>query len=169
MCRIRQRNENGSYALCLLHEGEVIHYRIDRDRKDKLSIPDGKQFDTLWQVCHEVFLLSAEQQMSGPKQNHICRNAAKASLRGLCSLSCSIYDFQSASLTFVRELHAALPSYLQLVEHYSYKPDGLLRVLTEPSPRQDGHAGTMTLRTGQRHRTSCSSDPSEHFPFSQDS
>uniref|UniRef100_H2MHT2 Tyrosine-protein kinase n=1 Tax=Oryzias latipes TaxID=8090 RepID=H2MHT2_ORYLA len=73
---IRQRNENGSYALCLLHEGEVIHYRIDRDRKDKLSIPDGKQFDTLW----------------------------------------------------------------QLVEHYSYKPDGLLRVLTEPSPRQDGHA-----------------------------
>ncbi|XP_023816381.1 tyrosine-protein kinase SYK isoform X1 [Oryzias latipes] len=76
---IRQRNENGSYALCLLHEGEVIHYRIDRDRKDKLSIPDGKQFDTLW----------------------------------------------------------------QLVEHYSYKPDGLLRVLTEPSPRQDGHAGLI--------------------------
>uniref|UniRef100_A0A3B3D668 Spleen tyrosine kinase n=1 Tax=Oryzias melastigma TaxID=30732 RepID=A0A3B3D668_ORYME len=76
---IRQRNENGSYALGLLHEGEVIHYRIDRDRKNKLSIPDGKQFDTLW----------------------------------------------------------------QLVEHYSYKPDGLLRVLTEPSPRQDGQAGLI--------------------------
>uniref|UniRef100_A0A673BVH6 Tyrosine-protein kinase n=1 Tax=Sphaeramia orbicularis TaxID=375764 RepID=A0A673BVH6_9TELE len=71
---IRQRDVNGSYALCLLHEGQVMHYRIDRDRSGKLSIPDGKKFDTLW----------------------------------------------------------------QLVEHYSYKPDGLLRVLTEPCPRPDG-------------------------------
>ncbi|XP_041666915.1 tyrosine-protein kinase SYK isoform X2 [Cheilinus undulatus] len=71
---IRQRDQNGSYALCLLHEGQVMHYRIDRDPMGKLSIPDGKKFDTLW----------------------------------------------------------------QLVEHYSYKPDGLLRVLTEPCPRPDG-------------------------------
>ncbi|XP_061554506.1 tyrosine-protein kinase SYK isoform X1 [Phycodurus eques] len=71
---IRQRDVNGSYALCLLHEGEVMHYRIDEDRSGKLSIPDGKKFDTLW----------------------------------------------------------------QLVEHYSYKPDGLLQVLTEPSPRPEG-------------------------------
>lgn len=48
--RIRQRDLNGSYALCLLHEGQVMHYRIDRDRTGKLSIPDGKKFDTLWQV-----------------------------------------------------------------------------------------------------------------------
>ncbi|XP_017289497.1 tyrosine-protein kinase SYK isoform X2 [Kryptolebias marmoratus] len=78
---IRQRDENGSYALCLLHEGQVMHYRIDRDRQNKLSIPDGKKFDTLW----------------------------------------------------------------QLVEHYSYKSDGLLRVLTEPSPRPDGE----TVRIGR--------------------
>ncbi|KAE8284716.1 Tyrosine-protein kinase SYK [Larimichthys crocea] len=71
---IRQRDQNGSYALCLLHEGQVMHYRIDRDSAGKLSIPDGKKFDTLW----------------------------------------------------------------QLVEHYSYKPDGLLRVLTEPCQRPDG-------------------------------
>ncbi|XP_061590523.1 tyrosine-protein kinase SYK isoform X2 [Cololabis saira] len=71
---IRQRDQSGSYALCLLHEGLVMHYRIDRDQTGKLSIPDGKKFDTLW----------------------------------------------------------------QLVEHYSYKPDGLLRVLTEPCPRPDG-------------------------------
>ncbi|KAM4532021.1 tyrosine-protein kinase SYK isoform 1-T3 [Fundulus diaphanus] len=70
---IRQRDQNGSYALCLLHEGQVMHYRIDRDSTGKLSIPDGKKFDTLW----------------------------------------------------------------QLVEHYSYKPDGLLRVLTEACPRPD--------------------------------
>ncbi|KAM4528058.1 tyrosine-protein kinase SYK isoform 1-T4 [Odontesthes bonariensis] len=74
---IRQRDQNGSYALCLLHEGQVMHYRIDRDRTGKLSIPDGKKFDTLW----------------------------------------------------------------QLVEHYSYKPDGLLRVLTEPCPRPGGETG----------------------------
>ncbi|KAG8455364.1 hypothetical protein GDO86_001529 [Hymenochirus boettgeri] len=54
---IRERDNNGSYALCLLHDRKVSHYRIDR------------------------MLL------------------------------------------------------LQLVEHYSYKPDGLLRVLREPCPR----------------------------------
>ncbi|KAM7393435.1 hypothetical protein PAMA_008200 [Pampus argenteus] len=78
---IRQRDANGSYALCLLHEGQVMHYRIDRDRTGKLSIPDGKKFDTLW----------------------------------------------------------------QLVEHYSYKPDGLLRVLTEPCARPDGGIGQPPL------------------------
>ncbi|KAJ8287339.1 hypothetical protein GJAV_G00050410 [Gymnothorax javanicus] len=71
---IRQRETNGSFALCLLHGGTVMHYRIDRDKAGKLSIPAGKQFDTLW----------------------------------------------------------------QLVEHYSYKPDGLLRVLTTPCPRPEG-------------------------------
>uniref|UniRef100_A0A8C5K1U3 Tyrosine-protein kinase n=1 Tax=Jaculus jaculus TaxID=51337 RepID=A0A8C5K1U3_JACJA len=65
---IRARDNNGSFALCLLHEGKVLHYRIDKDKTGKLSIPEGKKFDTLW----------------------------------------------------------------QLVEHYSYKPDGLLRVLTVP-------------------------------------
>ncbi|KAI7793016.1 tyrosine-protein kinase SYK isoform X3 [Triplophysa rosa] len=67
---IRERETNGrlvSYALCLLHSNQVMHYRIDKDKAGKLSIPDGKKFDTLW----------------------------------------------------------------QLVEHYSYKPDGLIRVLTE--------------------------------------
>nr|KAF6398659.1 spleen associated tyrosine kinase [Molossus molossus] len=74
---IRARDNNGSYALCLLHEGKVLHYRIDKDKTGKLSIPDGKKFDTLW----------------------------------------------------------------QLVEHYSYKPDGLLRVLTVPCQKlgQTGH------------------------------
>ncbi|CAH6799315.1 Syk [Phodopus roborovskii] len=78
LCRIRARDNNGSYALCLLHEGKVLHYRIDRDKTGKLSIPEGKKFDTLW----------------------------------------------------------------QLVEHYSYKPDGLLRVLTVPCQKigaQMGH------------------------------
>jgi len=31
-----------------------MHYRIDKDRAGKLSIPDGKKFDTLWQVIKPV-------------------------------------------------------------------------------------------------------------------
>uniref|UniRef100_A0A4W3IP53 Tyrosine-protein kinase n=1 Tax=Callorhinchus milii TaxID=7868 RepID=A0A4W3IP53_CALMI len=54
---IRDRDSNGSYALCLLHEGKPYHYRIDRDKTGKLSIQDGKKFDTLWQMvdhyCHK--------------------------------------------------------------------------------------------------------------------
>uniref|UniRef100_A0A673IK14 Tyrosine-protein kinase n=1 Tax=Sinocyclocheilus rhinocerous TaxID=307959 RepID=A0A673IK14_9TELE len=75
-----QRENNGrnvSYALCLRHNNQVMHYRIDKDKAGKLSIPDGKKFDTLW----------------------------------------------------------------QLVEHYSYKPDGLLRVLTETCPRPSQDSG----------------------------
>ncbi|XP_036595059.1 tyrosine-protein kinase SYK isoform X2 [Trichosurus vulpecula] len=76
---IRARDNNGSYALCLLHEGKVLHYRIDKDKTGKLSIPDGKKFDTLW----------------------------------------------------------------QLVEHYSYKPDGLLRVLTVPCQKIGSENGNI--------------------------
>ncbi|NXS15206.1 KSYK kinase, partial [Mystacornis crossleyi] len=78
---IRERDSNGSYALCLLNDGKVLHYRIDRDKTGKLSIPDGKRFDTLW----------------------------------------------------------------QLVEHYSYKPDGLLRVLTIPCPQHGSENGDLRL------------------------
>ncbi|KAK0137871.1 Tyrosine-protein kinase SYK [Merluccius polli] len=46
---IRQKDAN-SYALCLVHEGHVMHYLIDKDRSAKLSIPDGRKFDTLWQI-----------------------------------------------------------------------------------------------------------------------
>uniref|UniRef100_A0A8C5SM37 SH2 domain-containing protein n=1 Tax=Laticauda laticaudata TaxID=8630 RepID=A0A8C5SM37_LATLA len=73
---IRERDNSGSYALCLLNEGKVAHYRIDKDKKGKLSIPAGKKFDTL---C-------------------------------------------------------------QLVEHYSYKADGLLRIITEPVKDPDFHS-----------------------------
>nr|CAG32202.1 hypothetical protein RCJMB04_19o18 [Gallus gallus] len=80
---IRERDSNGSYALCLLNDGKVLHYRIDRDKTGKLSIPDGKRFDTLW----------------------------------------------------------------QLVEHYSYKPDGLLRVLSIPCPRHGSESDNVVFDT----------------------
>ncbi|XP_038660658.1 tyrosine-protein kinase SYK isoform X1 [Scyliorhinus canicula] len=70
---IRERDDKGSYALCLIHGGKTYHYRIDRDKTGKLSMPAGKKFDTLW----------------------------------------------------------------QMVDHYYYKSDGLLQVLTEPCPNPD--------------------------------
>ncbi|CAL8280374.1 tyrosine-protein kinase SYK isoform X2 [Gadus morhua] len=83
---IRQRDAS-SYALCLLHEGQAMHYRIDKDSSAKLSIPEGRKFDTLW----------------------------------------------------------------QLVEHYSYKPDGLLCVLTQPCSRGDGDFDNIAPSLPQDH------------------
>ncbi|XP_005408928.1 PREDICTED: tyrosine-protein kinase SYK isoform X2 [Chinchilla lanigera] len=101
---IRARDNNGSYALCLLHEGKVLHYRIDKDKTGKLSIPEGKKFDTLW----------------------------------------------------------------QLVEHYSYKPDGLLRVLTVPCQKigtQAAHPQSSSIAThpspGSRPESTVSFNPYE--------
>ncbi|MGH0151929.1 UNVERIFIED_CONTAM: hypothetical protein FKN15_055139 [Acipenser sinensis] len=51
---LRERDDKGSFALCLLHEGKVLHYRIDKDKTGKLSIPDGKKFDTLWQKVSDM-------------------------------------------------------------------------------------------------------------------
>nr|XP_056704144.1 tyrosine-protein kinase SYK [Euleptes europaea] len=81
---IREKDTSGSFALCFLHEGRVVHYRIDKDKRGKLSIPEGKKFDTL---C-------------------------------------------------------------QLVEHYSYKADGLLRILKDPVPSPNFHPinGNIDLR-----------------------
>ncbi|KAM9100020.1 tyrosine-protein kinase SYK isoform X2 [Sarcophilus harrisii] len=93
---IRARDNNGSYALCLLHEGKVLHYRIDKDKTGKLSIPDGKKFDTLW----------------------------------------------------------------QLVEHYSYKPDGLLRVLTVPCRKIGSENGNIDF--GMSRPPLPSSHPKSH-------
>lgn len=63
LCRIREKENQGSYALCLLNEGKVVHYRIEKDKRGKLSIPDGKKFDTLCQVCQvslaELSVMSA--------------------------------------------------------------------------------------------------------------
>lgn len=91
---IRQRDKNGSYALCLFDGMTVNHYRIDKDTAGKLSIPDGKKFDTIW----------------------------------------------------------------QLVEHYSYKPDGLLHVLTDACPRPGAENGKPPFL--ESHRSSTKKTPS---------
>ncbi|XP_030326069.1 tyrosine-protein kinase SYK isoform X2 [Strigops habroptila] len=64
---IRERDSNGSYALCLLNDGKVLHYRIDRDKTGKLSIPDGKRFDTLWQSWAGGGIISRLKSYTFPK------------------------------------------------------------------------------------------------------
>ncbi|XP_061443933.1 tyrosine-protein kinase SYK-like [Rhineura floridana] len=88
---IREKENQESYALCLLNEGKVVHYRIEKERKGKFSIPEGKKFDSL---C-------------------------------------------------------------QLVEHYSYKADGLLRIITDPVPNPHLANGTSFAT----HRKSRGSKP----------
>ena len=66
--RIRAK-DNGSYALCLLHEGKVLHYRIDKDKTGKLSIPGGKNFDTLWQVHVFLYLYRRPGSLLRPAQS----------------------------------------------------------------------------------------------------
>ncbi|XP_053905771.1 tyrosine-protein kinase ZAP-70 isoform X1 [Cuculus canorus] len=46
---LRERKENGAYALSLIYGKTVYHYRVDQDKSGKYSIPEGTKFDTLWQ------------------------------------------------------------------------------------------------------------------------
>uniref|UniRef100_S4RKW8 SH2 domain-containing protein n=1 Tax=Petromyzon marinus TaxID=7757 RepID=S4RKW8_PETMA len=47
---IRQRNTGGSFAISLVFKKKVFHYVVDTDKSTKLSIPEGRKFDALWQM-----------------------------------------------------------------------------------------------------------------------
>ncbi|EOA94575.1 Tyrosine-protein kinase ZAP-70, partial [Anas platyrhynchos] len=53
---LREKKENGSYALSLVYGKTVYHYRIDQDKSGKYSIPEGTKFDTLWQLVEYLKL-----------------------------------------------------------------------------------------------------------------
>ncbi|KFQ26563.1 Tyrosine-protein kinase ZAP-70, partial [Merops nubicus] len=53
---LRERKESGAYALSLIYGKTVYHYRIDRDKSGKYSIPEGTKFDTLWQLVEYLKL-----------------------------------------------------------------------------------------------------------------
>lgn len=50
VCRVREKEETGSFALSVMYGKTVYHYRIEQDKSGKYSIPEGTKFDTLWQV-----------------------------------------------------------------------------------------------------------------------
>ncbi|NXR12024.1 ZAP70 kinase, partial [Semnornis frantzii] len=53
---LRERKENGAYALSLVYGKTVYHYRIDQDKSGKYGIPEGTKFDTLWQLVEYLKL-----------------------------------------------------------------------------------------------------------------
>ncbi|KFO70276.1 Tyrosine-protein kinase ZAP-70, partial [Cuculus canorus] len=53
---LRERKENGAYALSLIYGKTVYHYRVDQDKSGKYSIPEGTKFDTLWQLVEYLKL-----------------------------------------------------------------------------------------------------------------
>uniref|UniRef100_A0A8C9FKT5 Tyrosine-protein kinase n=1 Tax=Pavo cristatus TaxID=9049 RepID=A0A8C9FKT5_PAVCR len=53
---LRDKKENGTYALSLVYGKTVYHYRIDQDKSGKYSIPEGTKFDTLWQLVEYLKL-----------------------------------------------------------------------------------------------------------------
>ncbi|KQK76130.1 tyrosine-protein kinase ZAP-70-like protein [Amazona aestiva] len=53
---LRERKENGTYALSLVYGKTVYHYRIDHDKSGKYAIPEGTKFDTLWQLVEYLKL-----------------------------------------------------------------------------------------------------------------
>ncbi|KAJ7423307.1 hypothetical protein WISP_34368 [Willisornis vidua] len=53
---LRDRKENGAYALSLVYGKTVYHYRVDQDKSGKYSIPEGTKFDTLWQLVEYLKL-----------------------------------------------------------------------------------------------------------------
>lgn len=109
-----------------------MHYRVDRDQKGKLSIPDGKKFDTLWQV-------GTGGSQGGLSSLPLGGDPVPGPGPGL---GLGLGFRVGLSLGLVPQVVLIRESLLpQLVEHYSYKPDGLLHVLTEPCPRPDGDYG----------------------------
>ena len=47
---VRERDQQGSYAICLAHRSSLYHYLLDIDVDGLLSITDGRKFDTLLAV-----------------------------------------------------------------------------------------------------------------------
>ncbi|TRY98422.1 hypothetical protein DNTS_017967 [Danionella cerebrum] len=47
---VRERDENGTYALSVTYGKTVYHYQILRDKSGKFAMPEGTKFDTVWQL-----------------------------------------------------------------------------------------------------------------------
>ncbi|XP_061594763.1 tyrosine-protein kinase ZAP-70 [Cololabis saira] len=47
---VRDKNEQGSFALSLVYGKTVYHYQVIQDKSGKLSVPEGTKFDTIWQL-----------------------------------------------------------------------------------------------------------------------
>uniref|UniRef100_A0A8D0H5F9 Tyrosine-protein kinase n=1 Tax=Sphenodon punctatus TaxID=8508 RepID=A0A8D0H5F9_SPHPU len=85
---LRERKENGTYALSLIYGKTVYHYRIDQDKAGKYSIPEGTKFDTLWQLV-EYLKLKPDGLIYYLKET--CPNPSARAQRRLASLNADGY------------------------------------------------------------------------------
>ncbi|XP_034293649.1 tyrosine-protein kinase ZAP-70 isoform X1 [Pantherophis guttatus] len=53
---LRQKKEQGSYALSLVYGKTIYHYRIGQGKSGKYSVEEGTKFDTLWQLVEYLKL-----------------------------------------------------------------------------------------------------------------
>ncbi|XP_071953879.1 tyrosine-protein kinase SYK-like [Antedon mediterranea] len=53
---VRERNEEGTFALSLFYGGIVYHYKIDKNHTGDLSIKDGPKFQSLMQMIDHYIL-----------------------------------------------------------------------------------------------------------------
>ncbi|KAG8126891.1 hypothetical protein E2320_021932 [Naja naja] len=53
---LRQKKEQGTYALSLVYGKTVYHYRIGQAKSGKFSLEEGTKFDTLWQLVEYLKL-----------------------------------------------------------------------------------------------------------------
>ncbi|NP_001087005.1 zeta chain of T cell receptor associated protein kinase 70 L homeolog [Xenopus laevis] len=74
---MRERKENGTYALSVMYGKTVYHYKIDQDKSGKYSIPEGTKFDTLWQLV-EYLKLKSDGILAVLKES--CANASTFSI-----------------------------------------------------------------------------------------
>lgn len=54
LCRVRERDESGTFALSVVYGKTVYHYQILHDKSGKYSMPEGTKFDTVWQVSGDA-------------------------------------------------------------------------------------------------------------------
>ena len=50
LLRVRDREEEGTFALSVMYGKTVYHYQILQDKSGKYYMPEGTKFDTIWQV-----------------------------------------------------------------------------------------------------------------------
>lgn len=50
LCRVRERDATGTFALSVMYGKTAYHYQILHDKSGKYSMPEGTKFDTVWQV-----------------------------------------------------------------------------------------------------------------------
>ncbi|XP_077463583.1 tyrosine-protein kinase ZAP-70 [Stigmatopora argus] len=73
---IRDREDSGTFALSLMYGKKVYHYQILQDKSGKYAIPQGKNFDTIWQLV-EFLKLKTDGTITVLGDACVCKAAGR--------------------------------------------------------------------------------------------